>query len=53
MKEHELEQALNVKRKVFIHINNTNPILAENSEERKTVEAAGWEIAYDGQAITL
>ncbi len=44
---------LNVKRKVFIHINNTNPILAENSEERKTVEAAGWEIAYDGQGITL
>ncbi len=44
---------LNVKRKIFIHINNTNPILAQNSKERKTVEEAGWEIAYDGQDIDL
>ena len=44
---------LNVQRKIFIHINNTNPILARNSKQRKIVEAAGWEVAYDGQCITL
>lgn len=37
-------------RKVYTHINNTNPILAA-SEERRAVEAAGWEIAYDGMEI--
>jgi pyrroloquinoline quinone biosynthesis protein B len=40
-------------RKVFIHINNTNPILREDSPERKIVEAAGWEVAFDGMEITL
>ena len=40
-------------RKVFIHINNTNPILREDSPERKIVETAGWEVAFDGMEITL
>lgn len=35
-------------RKVFIHINNTNPVLQPLSQERHHVEAAGWEIALDG-----
>lgn len=38
-------------RKIFTHINNTNPILAP-SEERSAVEAAGWEVAFDGMEIT-
>jgi pyrroloquinoline quinone biosynthesis protein B len=38
-------------RKIFTHINNTNPILAR-SEERRAVEAAGWEVAFDGMEIT-
>jgi pyrroloquinoline quinone biosynthesis protein B len=38
-------------RKIFTHINNTNPILAPSSEERRAVENAGWEIAYDGMEI--
>jgi pyrroloquinoline quinone biosynthesis protein B len=42
-----------VARKVFIHINNTNPILLTDSAERAVVEAAGWEVAYDGMEITL
>ncbi len=42
-----------VARKVFIHINNTNPILLADSAERAAVEAAGWEVAYDGMEITL
>ena len=40
-------------RKVFVHINNTNPILQPESGERAKVESAGWEIAYDGMEIEL
>lgn len=38
-------------RKIYSHINNTNPILAE-TRERREVETAGWEIAFDGMEIT-
>ncbi len=44
---------LDIQRKVFIHINTTNPILIEDTNERRTVEAAGWEVSYDGMAIEL
>ena len=44
---------LGVRRKVFVHINNSNPVLDENSEEREATEAAGWEIGYDGMEIRL
>jgi pyrroloquinoline quinone biosynthesis protein B len=44
---------LDIKRKIFIHINTTNPILLDDSEERKQVEAAGWEVSYDGMAIEI
>jgi pyrroloquinoline quinone biosynthesis protein B len=40
-------------RKIFVHINNTNPILDEKSEEHRQVRAAGWEIAHDGMEIRL
>ena len=40
-------------RKIFMHINNTNPILVEGSPERRRVEAAGWEVAFDGMEIVL
>ena len=40
-------------RRVFIHINNTNPMLREDSHERMLVEAAGWEVAWDGMEIRL
>lgn len=40
-------------RKVLIHINNTNPILDEDSPERREVESAGIEVAYDGMEIVL
>jgi pyrroloquinoline quinone biosynthesis protein B len=40
-------------RKIFIHINNTNPILDEESAERRAVSDAGWEVAWDGMEITL
>jgi pyrroloquinoline quinone biosynthesis protein B len=44
---------LGVKRRVFIHINNSNPVLLDDSPERKIAEAAGWEIAYDGMEVRL
>jgi pyrroloquinoline quinone biosynthesis protein B len=40
-------------RKILIHINNTNPILDEDSAERRTLDAAGIEVAYDGLEFEL
>jgi pyrroloquinoline quinone biosynthesis protein B len=40
-------------RRIFVHINNTNPVLIGGSPERGRVEAAGWEIAEDGLEIVL
>ncbi len=40
-------------RKVLIHINNTNPILDEDSRERAQLSAAGIEVAHDGMDIVL
>lgn len=40
-------------RKVLIHINNTNPILDEDSPERRELERAGVEVACDGMEIAL
>jgi pyrroloquinoline quinone biosynthesis protein B len=40
-------------RRLFIHINNTNPILVEDSPERARVRQAGWEVAEDGMEIKL
>jgi pyrroloquinoline quinone biosynthesis protein B len=44
---------LDVRRKVFIHINNSNPILLDDSPERAVAAQAGWEVAYDGMEIGL
>lgn len=40
-------------RKILIHINNTNPILDENSDEHRVVIDAGFEVGYDGMEFTL
>lgn len=40
-------------RRILTHINNTNPILIEDSPERRKVQAAGFEIAEDGMEIAL
>ena len=40
-------------RKILIHINNTNPVLLEDSPERAEVERAGWTVAWDGQEIAV
>ncbi|VTU34679.1 pyrroloquinoline quinone biosynthesis protein PqqB [Variovorax sp. PBL-E5] len=41
------------RRKVLIHINNSNPILDEASEQRRVLDGHGIEVAYDGMEITL
>ncbi len=44
---------LDVKRRIYVHINNSNPALDETSQARKTVEQAGWEVGYDGMEVAL
>jgi pyrroloquinoline quinone biosynthesis protein B len=44
---------MNVARKIFIHINNTNPLLLDDSPERRFAGEAGWKVAYDGMEIVL
>jgi pyrroloquinoline quinone biosynthesis protein B len=44
---------LEIGRKVFLHINNSNPALLHGSAERKIAESAGWQIGADGTEIVL
>ncbi len=45
--------ALQRPRKIFIHVNNTNPMLDESGPEYAEVRAAGWEVAEDGWSLEL
>lgn len=45
--------SLRGQKRILIHINNTNPILNEESPERQLIEAAGIEVAYDGMEFVL
>ncbi|MCA6118446.1 pyrroloquinoline quinone biosynthesis protein PqqB [Bradyrhizobium sp. WSM 1738] len=44
---------VDIGRKMFLHINNSNPALLSGSDERKALEQAGWQIPADGTEITL
>ena len=44
---------INIGQKVFLHINNSNPVLLPNTPERERAERAGWQIPEDGTEITL
>ncbi len=44
---------LRAARRVYIHLNNTNPLLRDDSPERAAVNAAGWEVAWDGMTVGL
>jgi pyrroloquinoline quinone biosynthesis protein B len=46
-------QGLGIAKKLFLHINNSNPAWLRDSEERKTVEKAGWQVPADGTEIEL
>ncbi|POZ53992.1 pyrroloquinoline quinone biosynthesis protein PqqB [Methylovulum psychrotolerans] len=45
--------SIGAKRKILIHINNTNPILDDDSQERKILAEHGIEVSYDGLEIDL
>jgi pyrroloquinoline quinone biosynthesis protein B len=49
----EVLKPLRASRKILIHINNTNPILDEDSAERAELERLGIEVAYDGMEVVL
>lgn len=49
----EAVKPLNVARRIYVHINNSNPVLDENSEARRIVDSAGWEVGYDGMEVRL
>jgi len=49
----ETLKPLKAARKILIHINNTNPILDEDSGERAQLASAGIEVAYDGMEVSL
>ena len=40
-------------RKIYLHVNNTNPVLDEASPQHRQVREAGWEIAEDGWQFEL
>lgn len=42
-----------IGRRVFVHINNTNPVLVEGSAERESVESRGWTVGHDGLSLSL
>jgi pyrroloquinoline quinone biosynthesis protein B len=44
---------IGIDRKIFLHINNSNPALLHDSAERKAAEHAGWQIPADGMELTL
>jgi len=44
---------LGIAQKIFLHINNSNPVLLPGSVEREAVERAGWQIPSDGTEITI
>jgi pyrroloquinoline quinone biosynthesis protein B len=46
-------EELDVKRKVFIHVNTTNPVLDEGSPERAEIKSKGWDVAEDGMRVVL
>ena len=46
-------EPLGIGEKIFVHMNNTNPVLRPDSQERADAQAAGWRIAQDGMEIAL
>jgi len=45
--------SLRCRRKLFVHVNNTNPMLDESGPEYQEMQAAGWELAEDGWQLEL
>jgi pyrroloquinoline quinone biosynthesis protein B len=48
-----LQKLPRATRRILIHVNNTNPILDEDSPQRAELERAGVEVAHDGLELSL
>ena len=46
-------EPLGVRHRIFIHLNNSNPVLLADSQERAEVASRGWDVAYDGMEIEI
>ena len=46
-----LSPGLAVRRKILLHINNSNPVLLDDSPERSELERGGWQVAFDGMQV--
>lgn len=44
---------IDVKQKIYVHMNNTNPVLRPTSDEKNQAQAAGWTVAHDGMELTI
>jgi pyrroloquinoline quinone biosynthesis protein B len=44
---------LGIGRRVYVHINNSNPVLEAASAQRAALERAGWEVGFDGMEFRL
>jgi pyrroloquinoline quinone biosynthesis protein B len=44
---------ITVAQKIFVHMNNTNPVLRPESQQKKQAEAAGWTVAQDGMELEI
>lgn len=44
---------LDVAQKIFVHINNSNPMILDDTPERAAAEQAGWTVAHDGLELTI
>ena len=49
----EMLAGVNAGRKVYVHMNNTNPVWRPDSQERRTVQSAGVELGFDGMELVL
>ena len=49
----EVLKPLGIKRRIYVHMNNSNPALEDGSVAQTAVTAAGWEVGYDGMEISL
>ena len=50
--EREHPRDIPAERKILVHINNSNPILVDDSAERDLLVEEGWEVAYDGMEVS-
>jgi pyrroloquinoline quinone biosynthesis protein B len=49
----EAIKPLGIARRIYVHMNNSNPVLDNSSAARRAVEAAGWQVGYDGLEVRL